>query len=198
MHARSLAVFFDYVDPMCYLMEPALRRLEVEAGMAVERRPFELHPPPGRLLDADAPDRIRRWQEVVEPLAARLAMEIRRPRFIPWTRKAHELARYAASKTRFAEVHQALFRAHFLEGHDIGRIDVLVDIGRAVGLDYTETKVILDVDTYAEEVAEETRAGQRLGARDELPVILGPGGRRLVGFHPYEALAALSEGDVRA
>lgn len=189
MSGPALVVFLDYVDPFSYLLEPALRRLEDEDGVEVRRQPFELHAPVGRLPDPNAPERIRQWRDEVEPLARELGTVIRRPRLIPWTRKAHELARFAASRGRFREVHEALFRAHFVEGRDIGRIDVLVTIGAAAGLPLTDTKVTLDVDACADHVAAAREEAARLGVH-RVPTILA-GGRRLAGYQPYERLLAL-------
>ncbi|MBI4540799.1 MAG: DsbA family protein [Gemmatimonadetes bacterium] len=192
MPARRLAVYYDYVDPFCYLFEPALRRLEQEEDVEIERLPFELWPPGGRLPDPNAPGLVRVWEERVAPLAERLNLEIRRPRLIPWTRKAHELARHARTKGRFREIHEAIFHAYFGEGRDVGRIDVLVDVGRALGLDATETKVVLDLDAYAELVAEDERTGRLLGVAEVPAIVAGGagGGRRLVGCQPYDLLAA--------
>lgn len=189
MSRPALVVFLDYVDPFSYLLEPVLRRLEDEDRVEIRRRPFELHAPGRRLPDPNAPERIRQWHDEVESLARELGTVIRRPRLIPWTRKAHELARFAASRGRFREVHEALFRAHFVEGRDIGRIDVLVAIGAAAGLPVTETKATLDVDACAGDVAAAREEAARLGVQC-VPTILAAD-RRLTGYQPYEQLAAL-------
>jgi predicted DsbA family dithiol-disulfide isomerase len=49
--------------------------------------------------------------------------------------------------------HAAVFDAMFGRGDDIGRVDVLVEVGREIGLDAHEAKAVLDVDRYGDEVA---------------------------------------------
>src|SRR5690606_26660265 len=145
-----VVVYCDYVSPFCYMAEPALRRLREEAGVRVEHRAFELWPAPAELPDPREQE--RNWAAVVEPLARELGMEMRYPRVQPRTRKAHETAAYAREHGRFDEVHDALYRAYFVEGLDIGRIDVLAELGARSGLDVQDLQIALGVDRYTEQV----------------------------------------------
>jgi predicted DsbA family dithiol-disulfide isomerase len=73
----------------------------------------------------------------------------------------------------------------FGRGEDIGRVDVLVDLARALGLDATEAKAVLDVDRYAQDVAAlSAEAAARVGE----PPPLAFGGRVLRGFHNRDAV----------
>jgi predicted DsbA family dithiol-disulfide isomerase len=104
-----------------------------------------------------------------------------RPPITPWSRKAHELALHAREKGRFREVHRALFRAHAVQGRDIGRVDVLVEIAQAEGLEPREAKAVLDVDRFLDRVADLRKEAERLGVRG-VPTIRA-GERTLEGFH---------------
>jgi predicted DsbA family dithiol-disulfide isomerase len=53
-----------------------------------------------------------------------------------------------------AGLHEALLKARFEEGADVGRIDVLVGIADEAGLDVTESKAVLDVDRHAGTVSD--------------------------------------------
>lgn len=70
------------------------------------------------------------------------------PRFVPWTRKAHELTEFAREEDCYHAVRRALFVAHFVDRRDIGRIDLLVEIAAAAGLDRSGAKAALDVDRF--------------------------------------------------
>jgi predicted DsbA family dithiol-disulfide isomerase len=183
----ELVVWTDYVCPYSYLAEASLRRLR-EEGATIVHRPFELRPagvPP------EAPDELRRgWETAVLPLAERLGLEIRFPVRIPRSRKAHEAAAHARGKDRFAEVHAALYHAYWVEGRDIGRIDVLVGIGESVGLDRTELKVVLDIDTHADAIAAETDAALAAGVTG-VPAFSSRRGM-LVGIQPLDLLRRLA------
>ena len=88
---------------------------------------------------------------------------------------------------------EAIFRACFAEGRDVGRIDVLVEIGAALGLDATELKVVLDLDSFGAAVDADQALARRLGIEAVPALIVGGGAeaRLLVGAQPYVALRAL-------
>jgi predicted DsbA family dithiol-disulfide isomerase len=143
--------YFDYIDPGSYLVHRILQRLAVPSER-ITTVGVELAPPPAPLIDPADPAWAA-YTRVVAELAADASLSWPPPpSFCPWTRKAHELGRHAAERDRFDEVHDALFRAYFEDGADIGRVDLLVAIATRIGLDLTETKAVLDVDRHAEAV----------------------------------------------
>lgn len=175
----------DLADPLSYLTELELRATEAEVGVEVTRVPLELRPPPEPLVDVAGP----RWTERIHTAAAtaaQLGVLVRAPTLVPWTRKAHELVLHAEQSQRADEARLAIYRALFERGEDIGRVDVLVELAAAVGLDRTEAKAVLDVDRYAEEVGR-ALAEARAGGLAEPPV-LRSGEARLEGFHNRDAL----------
>lgn len=188
-----LVVYSDYVCPFSYLAESGLARLKLEEGVVVEYRPFELRPAPAPLPDPADPALVAQWERTILPLAATLGVEMRRPPVVPRSRKAHELAAFAREKGVFPAMHDALFRAFFQEGRDIGRIDVLVDLAVALGLDRTETRVVLDVDRCTPEVEAAELEAVRRGilavptfCRDD---------EELAGLQPYPVLRAWVRGE---
>ena len=58
---------------------------------------------------------------------------------------------------------EALFRAYFTEGRDVGRHNVLAEIAAEVGLSQAEAIVFLDSDGGKKEVEEEALKGLKLG-----------------------------------
>lgn len=177
---------FDYLDPLSYLVDLELEGLAAESGFpAIERLPLELRVPPAPMLDPDDPEWTSRWQEATA-VAAPSGMALVTPPLVPWTRKAHELVLHARAKGKGAEAHQAVFRAVFRDGRDIGRVDVLVDLARALSLDAMETKAVLDVDRYTHEVTELGARARDAGATR--PPVLVSGAKTLQGFHNRDAL----------
>ncbi len=130
----------------------------------------ELAPPPTPLIDPTDPAWAAYTREVADLAAEASLSWPSPPSFCPWTRKAHELAHHAAERDRFDEVHDALFRAYFEDGTDIGRVDLLVAIATGVGLDLTETKAVLDVDRHTEAV-EEARLGALAEGLGRVPTV---------------------------
>ncbi len=168
-HQRPL-LFFDYVDPLSYALELEVASIEAGSEIEVERRPFELNPPPGDLLDPAGTAWVMRWEEVADRFA-RHGLAVRRPPLLPWTRKAHELAMFARAHGAWTEVHRSLFRAFLVDSRDIGRVDVLVELAVDAGLDFTAVRAALDVDRYATEVESAQVEAERLGVQ-RVPTLL--------------------------
>jgi predicted DsbA family dithiol-disulfide isomerase len=178
--------YFDYVDPLSWLMDREIDAALGEGAVPLVRVPRELRPPPAPLLDPDGPPWRERWQAATD-LADALGLPApTAPGLVPWTRKAHEFVAHAAEKGRAAAAHHAVFEAFFLRGEDIGRVDVLVGLGRTLGLDATETKVVLDVDRFAEQVATRARTADEAGVGE--PPVLVLGAEALRGFHNRDAV----------
>jgi predicted DsbA family dithiol-disulfide isomerase len=179
---RRVELYGDYACPFSYLAEQVAQALRSE-GVPVAHRAFELRP-------AGTPP--MEWPAGVEQVAAEWRVALRRPVHGVRTGKAHEAAKQAAAKGAHAAMHEALFRAHFVDGRDIGRIDVLAVIAGEVGLDASEMRVVLDVDRWADEVAADRSLATALGidATPALVVTGDAGSRVLLGL---EAPAALIE-----
>jgi predicted DsbA family dithiol-disulfide isomerase len=56
-----------------------------------------------------------------------------------------------------------LFRAHFVEGRDLGEIDTLVAIGEAAGVEGAALRSSLEAHTYAAEVADGLQLAADMG-----------------------------------
>jgi predicted DsbA family dithiol-disulfide isomerase len=139
--------FYDYVDPASFLMERRLLDEGLVPGVDLHPLPFEVNPPPRPLLDPDEGEWRDHWDRTME--AARGSFpETSRPWIVPWTRKAHELVQHAAALGCGPEIHETLFRAYLIEGRDIGRVDILVEMAQDWGLDAADAKAVLDVDKY--------------------------------------------------
>ncbi|MDH3222633.1 MAG: DsbA family protein [Gemmatimonadota bacterium] len=148
-----MVLYFDYVDPGSYLLSHMLVDVDVRwLGFEIRAPP---DPPvdPGESPWAD-------YQADTAQFAEALGLEMNPPRLVPWTRKAHELTAQAQEQDCSEAMRGALFRAHFLEGLDIGRIDVLVSIADSLGMDPSETKAALDVDRWAAQVASDRALAQ--------------------------------------
>jgi len=81
----------------------------------------------------------------------------------PDTTDAHRLIRWAHEADLQNETAEALFRAYFEEGRDVGDREVLADIAEATGLARSGVEARLesdmDLDTVAEEIAQADRIG---------------------------------------
>lgn len=186
MNSSTIRFFYDYVDPVSYLVELELQAVEQASGLLVERVPFELRAPPDALVDPESPSWIHRLEDAAG-FASDLGRSLGAQVFVPWTRKAHELVLHAGSHSMGQAARQAIFEGVFSEGLDIGRIDVLVSLGVSLGLDATETKAVLDVDRYADVVVRVRDEAITAGIT-HVPSLMA-GEKRLEVFHNRHALS---------
>jgi predicted DsbA family dithiol-disulfide isomerase len=130
-----ITVFSDYVCPFCYLEEPDLARVREEYGEAIEVdwRAYELRPDPVPTLEPDGDYLHRVWNASVYPMTRSLGMTLHLPPVQPRSRKALEAAEYARGEGRFDEMHEALFRAFFEGGEDIGKDECFCRLAFALG-----------------------------------------------------------------
>lgn len=158
-------MYSDYVSPSCYLADAEVGRLLREPGMRVDAAAFELRPPGTGPLSMDDPGMRQRWADI-EPLAQQLGVRMQYPRFMTRTRKAHEAVAWARERGADRTLHEAVFRAYWQEGRDIGRIDVLMQLAGELGLDAMGLKVALDIDQYTGRVERDEAAAALLRLRD--------------------------------
>jgi predicted DsbA family dithiol-disulfide isomerase len=200
---QRLIIYADYVCPFCRLADAGAARLRTEGGVAVEGAAFELYPSGSPLPDPGAQWLRDAWSQSIDGLAAEFDVQMKRPAVIPRTRKAHEAAAYAASEGKYAAMHAAIYSAYWQDGRDIGRIDVLVEIGREAGLDATGLRVALDIDQLTDTVEQDEAQAARLGLSGVPAYILteaGDAGTAVaadirVGLQRYEQLRAWVEHD---
>lgn len=157
-------LFADFTCPESYTTETALAEIAAAWDIHVDFRGLERYPAGTPLPDV-------------------------RPR----TRKAHEAARFARERGLERPMRDAIYAAHFVEGWDIGRVDVLVEIGSTLGLDHTELKVVLDIDQLTDAVLDDRRIAGQLGITEtpSLIAVTGSQARILTGCRSPSELEAI-------
>ena len=177
--------FFDFIDPVSYLVARELEALEASDRSRVRWMACELRPPPTPLTSKDDPTLSFMW-EGARDAAAGLGIDFNPPSLVPWTRKAHELFRHAEEKSSGGGMAMRIFEAYLLHGRDIGRVDVLVELAGAEGLDATEAKAVLDVDRFEADVATDRTHAEAFEV--SVPPALIRGDDRREGFQDRHAI----------
>lgn len=132
------------------MAEVPLARVGQAEAIEVVWRPFELRPDGVPLPDQAYID--KHWTQSVYPLSQELGLLMRKPTVRPRTRLAHEAAEFARRADKQGAMAEALFEAYFQENRDIGRVEVLCDVGLSVGLDPVELREALQQRTLQEAV----------------------------------------------
>jgi len=96
------------------------------------------------------------------------------------SRLSLEAAEYAREQGAYHAFHNAVFKASFTDGKNIGDMDVLLDVGESCGLDRAELRVSLEEGSFAEQVAKGSEAARAAGVTalptfiiEDLPPITG-------------------------
>ena len=105
------------------------------------------------------------------------------------SRLAQELGLWAETRGRGHEFHMTAFRAYFVDGRNLARREVLIDLASSAGLDPDEAGTVIDSRSFSNAVDRDWNRSRELGIT-AVPTYLS-GFSRLVGAQSYEALAGL-------
>jgi len=174
----DVEIYSDIVCPWCFIgkrrFEKALAQTGLKDRISVTWRPYELNPDMPAEGVARSEHRISKFGslEHSQKLDAQVAkagqgagitFNLEAIKKSPNTLNGHRLIKYAQEHGRQEEVVEALFKAYFCDGVDVGAIDALEKIGSESGLDQAKLTEFLNSTTAVDEVREEERKGLRIG-----------------------------------
>ena len=102
------------------------------------------------------------------------------------SRLAQELAKWAESKGRGDEFHDAVFRAYFVDGKNIGKKEELVALAESVGLPAEEAKKTLQSRSFKDAVDADWAKSHKMGITAVPKFAID--GQTVVGAQPFEVL----------
>ncbi len=105
------------------------------------------------------------------------------------SRLAQELGKWADTQPGGEALHDALFRAYFVEARDISQPAVLLEIAERVGLPRAAAAEVLEKRTFKAAVDQDWALSRQYGITG-VPTFVA-GGRGVVGAQPYEVLDRL-------
>jgi predicted DsbA family dithiol-disulfide isomerase len=107
------------------------------------------------------------------------------------SRLAQEVGKWADTQPGGEAIHDAMFRAYFVEARNIGDPDVILDIVKQVGLPVDEAREVIEKRTFKDAVDEDWALSRQLGVTGVPTFVAGRYG--VVGAQPYETLERLVE-----
>ena len=200
----KIEIVHDLVCPWCYLgIRRLLRTLRRRPDIAFDLiwRPFLLNPDMPRMGMArpdyvvrkfGGEDRARRLYATITEVGRQEGMLFRfdRIRRTPSSIDAHRLVRYASGYGVADILVEALFAAHFSDGHDIGEPAVLAELAAACGLDPVAVHRFLASDQEAEAVHADNLRAHRLGING-VPCFVVDGMHAIAGAQEPEVIERL-------
>ena len=105
------------------------------------------------------------------------------------SRLAQELGTWADTQPGGDAIHDALFRAYFVDGKNIGDPDTLVAIAASVGLPGPQAREVIEKRTHKAAIDADWEKSHEYGVTGVPTFVAGRHG--VVGAQPYEALEQL-------
>jgi predicted DsbA family dithiol-disulfide isomerase len=180
MNTMKIEIYSDIICPWCYIgkhrMEAGLKLLGQEFNPRIVWRPFQLNPGmplEGMNRQVYRTRKFGSWERSVAmdaELAATgksLGIDFSFDKILmtPNTLAGHRLLWWAEQRNHQDALVEALFRAYFTGGRDVGRHDVLTEIASEVGLPPAEAMAFLESEAGQKEVREEESKGLKLGVQ---------------------------------
>ena len=105
------------------------------------------------------------------------------------SRLAQELGAWADTQPGGEAIHDALFRAYFVDARNIGDPEVLVEIAASVGLPAEQAREVIEKRTHRAAVDADWNLSRQYGVTGVPTFVAGNQG--VVGAQPYEILEQL-------
>jgi predicted DsbA family dithiol-disulfide isomerase len=174
-----------------------IERLKKEHGVKVQWVHFPLHPETpqeGRSLEDLFRGRGYDVAKMQAQMRARMQAE-----GLPYgnrtmtynSRLAQELGKWADTQPGGEAIHDALFKAYFVDGLNIGDADVLLKIAKGIGLPEEGAREVLEKRTFKAAVDADWEKSRQYGVTGVPTFVAGQQG--VVGAQPYETLVQLIE-----
>jgi predicted DsbA family dithiol-disulfide isomerase len=206
IHKMKVEVWSDIMCPFCYIgkrnYEAGLKQFADNKNIEIVWKSFQ--------LDPNIPQEVAVTENVYQYLAERKGMSYEESvqmhdsvvatakkvgleynfdkTIIANSFNAHRMIQLAKIKGLGDAAEERLFHAYFTEGKNIGNTDVLIDLGKDIGLTEAEVTTALTDDAYAYKVRQDVEEAQQLGVRG-VPFFVFDRKYAISGAQPPEAFA---------
>jgi predicted DsbA family dithiol-disulfide isomerase len=178
----KITIFSDYICPFCYIGVETLRRVQSEVlPFALEWKGFQIHPeypatglPVEQRMAQFGRERYEAiWQNILS-LAANIELPMQRPSVLTNSLMALEVTEFAKEQGKEEVFSQAVYKAYFHEGLNIGDPEVILSLAAEIGLDPSIVQVHLQQRTYAARLEEASREARVHGVSGVPTFLVGP------------------------
>jgi len=189
----TLEVFTDYVCPWCYLGDNRVKKLKETFDIEVKLVHFPLHPETpseGRELQdlfSCGPEEITAKNNNMRGLLEAEGLPFSDRSHTYNSRLAQEVGSWADTQDGGDDIHDKFFEAYFVDGRNVGDVDVILDVVDKAGLNVDEARAVIEERSFKDAVDADWAKSHQYGVTG-VPTFVS-GGQGMVGAQPYEALA---------
>ncbi|MGE0824996.1 MAG: DsbA family protein [Candidatus Binatia bacterium] len=182
-----IPIYYDYASSLCYIAKQVMEQLQEQLaiellwkGVQISRRHQGWKN--GEMIGDEAKGKIFR-------VARETGVTVRVPERWLDSSLALEGAEFARTQGKFAQYHDAVFRAGFEDGQDIGNLPTLLRIAEHAGLPARALHDALQAGTFTEQVKETEREAATFQVVGYPTFMLGT--FPLIGIQPAETMRLL-------
>ena len=178
----KVEIWSDIMCPFCYIgkrhFEKAIAQFEQTHSIEIEWKSFQLDPTIPKSVEkfsvyqylADAKgisfEESKKMHDNVVQSAKNVGLTYNYDNaIIANSFDAHRMIQFAKSVELGDQVEEALFKAYFTDGKNIGDFNNLMDIGESIGLNKLDLKAVLESEQFANEVKNDIAEAQKIGVR---------------------------------
>lgn len=198
----KVEIWSDVMCPFCYIgkhnFEQALAKLPFKNEVEVEWKSFQLDPTLEPTETKTTLEYFKEKKGIPENQASQMIGQVSQmgaqseinfnfeKALITNTFSAHKLLHLAKKHNKSSEMEEALFKAHFLYGENVGSIKSLVSLAEKVGIDKEEALQTLNSDQFENEVNQDISEAKNNGVTG-VPFFVLDGKYAVSGAQPIES-----------
>jgi predicted DsbA family dithiol-disulfide isomerase len=197
MNKIKVIAYSDNICPFCTVGAKRLKKLQQELDFDVEWKAFEIHPetPKEGMKTANYfPNYdMKKMKNHIENFGKDVGIKLNGD-ILANSKLSLAANEFAKEKGKFNEFHEAIFKANFEDGENIGDIDVLLAIAQGIGLNKEELSQYLGDQKNLDAIDESSAQAMKLGITGVPSFIIN--NKIVVGAQSAEVLKEFIENEI--
>lgn len=197
----KIEIWSDVMCPFCYIgkknFEQALEKLPFKNEVEVEWKSFQLDPTLVIGETKTTAEYFREKKGFPEEQAKQMTAQVTQmgkasgidfnfeKALITNTFPAHKILHLAKKHGKSSEMEEELFKAHFLDGENVGSVEVLSNLAKKLGINKNEALQTLNSEEFDNEVNQDVTEGRNNGVTG-VPFFILNGKYAVSGAQPAE------------
>ncbi|MDQ0781788.1 DsbA family protein [Chryseobacterium sp. W4I1] len=200
----KIEIWSDVMCPFCYIgkhnFEQALEKLPFKNEVEVEWKSFQLDPSLDVAQTQNTIEYFKEKKGFPEAQASQMINQVAQAgkaagidfnfekALITNTFTAHKLLHLAKKHGKANEMEEALFKAHFIDGKNVGSIEELIALAKSLHIDKEEAREALTSDQLDYEISQDIQEAKNNGI-SSVPFFVLNGKYAVSGAQPAEVFA---------